>query len=306
MQVTLENVQSIVNGVYDFPDVGLVKISGGNSNGKSVLVKTINAITTLTITDQTKRRSLIRNGENQATITIKYKDKALWVRLTVERENCVVALIRANGEKVIRTFRDGGIKELLHEFGFRVYNRNDVCLQVFETFGPMPFVNRNPVDDGEIVEAVAEDAVAKEFLQKFKDITHKKAKEAIQQFDNKIAGWQRVQDSLVVYDYESYTSMADKMEKAANQIAHLTSMTVKPISVPATMNLVDVETISLDLPVPPPRIQLKRIPSVQVQPLKPYVDVPAVSGFDDLLDTLQKYGTVKAGECPTCGRPLFE
>ena len=54
------NIQSHTRTVFEFPQVGIVRFYGNNSNGKSVLVKVLNDVVSNAITRPSNRRSIIR------------------------------------------------------------------------------------------------------------------------------------------------------------------------------------------------------------------------------------------------------
>ena len=134
MNIILKNVQSIKDAEYNLPDTGLVQIVGPNSAGKSILFRALSAVVTLGMMDNEKRNAIINDEADECIIFIKYKERALYVKLHRERNKCIVLLERGDGTQVKRFFRDGGIPELISEFGFATYSHNSICLQLFETF----------------------------------------------------------------------------------------------------------------------------------------------------------------------------
>ena len=56
------NIQSHTRTILEFPQVGIVRFYGNNSNGKSVLVKVLNDVVSNSITRPSNRRSIIRRG----------------------------------------------------------------------------------------------------------------------------------------------------------------------------------------------------------------------------------------------------
>ena len=306
MNIILENIQSIKKATYPLPDTGFVQIQGGNSNGKSILVKTIGAVASLQIMDNEKRRALINDQSTQGSITIEYKGKVLVIILHEDRNQCIVALRRNNGEQITRTFRDGGIEELLNEFGFRTYNKNKICLQVYETFGLMPFVNTSTTENGEIVEAVTEDSIAKEFLTNFKEVTHKQAKEMVKTLNDKIANVQRYRESLLIFKYEEYERLSKEMREIYEVIKYLEPLElVKPV-VPPRIRFIELELPELKKPIIPPRVEFVdfSLGSLTKPPIARVFEL-----CDRLVDPrniVQQLVQIKQGVCPTCGRPFIE
>ena len=306
MKVILENIQSIRQAEYDMTDTGFVKICGGNSNGKSILIKTIGAIVSLDILDAECRRALINDRCDEGLVEIQYKGKTLFVQLNVERNKCLVCLKRVDGTKIVRTFREGGIEELIHEFGFRVYNKNNICLQVHETFGAMPFVNTSTAINGEIVEAVTEDTIAKDFLMKFKEVTHKKAKELVTALNTKIVKWQSVKNTLTIFDYVQYSEKADAMRSYEDDLKYLDYIELPELEVPKVLDVIDFPNFNFTAISIPPEVTIIDIPKMelpecgQVELFTIPTDLRSIEG------AIVSYLDACGGMCPTCGRKFVE
>lgn len=286
MDIVLKNIQSIKNGQYQFPDAGLVQILGANSNGKSILIKIISAIATLKIKDNDERRALINDACDEGSVTIQYKGKILIVKLHEDRNKCLVALFRNKEDKVIRTFRDGGIEELLEEFGFRVYNKNSLCLQVFETFGQMPFVNTSNSVNYEIVEAVTTDTVAQNFLTNFKEITHKKARERLKQLDIKIETLKQTRSSLAMFDHVAYADISKRMKDIYDVLKWLEPIHIEKLNILPKVELIDI--------APPTLTRIKFISPM-----------PVIGKITNFTEVLKEMKSIRDGKCPTCGKSLF-
>lgn len=304
--VILKNIQSIKYCKYEFPETGLVTIVGGNSNGKSILIKALESVSKLKIKNDECRKALIKRGEEVGTIFILHNNVALNVELSKDRGACSVTLQRANGEKVRRTFRDGGIEELLYEFGFRVYSNNQICLQIYETFGLMPFVNTSDMINGEIVEAVTEDSVAKEFLEAFKEHTYKNAKTMLKTIDDKIVTWESVLKNLVVYDYKKYEEMAVRLEDINAVLQSIDVIELEELKLPPRVKFIDIDKFELEKLHIPPNVNFIDIEPPVLHEISITRTLPFMIEFEDLGTELENMNTILNGVCPTCGKPLFE
>lgn len=287
MLVKLVNIQSFENIVYDFPDTGLVQIIGGNSNGKSILEKVLKSVATCGFVDQEERDSLIRDGKAKGYIIIEYKNKVLSVLLTRERNACMVSLTRPDGTRIERTIRDGGISQLVEEFGFRVYGKRAVVLQLHETFGIMPFVNTGKMLNFEIVDAVTTDTVAQQFVTNFKEITYKRAKELTARYNEKIQGLNTILSHVVMYDYESYERMERQIQKCYAVLQYLQPITLEKI-------------------IAPPRVEYIDMPEVHLEKLQHVSFCPVLEELENLAPVLRRIRDFEKGVCPTCGRYYLE
>lgn len=286
MNILLRNIQSFKEARYEFPNTGLVQIIGDNSNGKSILMKAISSTATLKIMIDEDRQALIRDTENMADIIMEYKGKGLIVHLERERNNCYMMLVRSEKDKVIRTFRDGGLDMLLYEFGFRVYNKNSLCLQMHDTFGIMPFVNTSMSTNYEIVDSVTTDTIAQNFLTNFKEITHKKAREVIKQYDTKLEGVRKAKSTIIIFDYIAYTDINKKMTKIYNILKYLEPIELKRLKLPPKVSIIDVEA-----PV--------------LHKIKFIIPIPTAPTVCDLSHILRDMLKIRNGICPTCGKRLL-
>lgn len=305
MKVELKNIQSIEHAVYDFPDTGIVQIAGGNSNGKSILFKAIGAVVTLSIMSTSKRNSLLRRGCSDGEIIMQHEDKVLYTYLHRDRNKCYVGFQKGKEQPVTRTFRDSGIDELIKSFGFYCYGKNSVCLQLYETFGPMPFVNTSDEVNGEIVESVTEDQVAKKFLESFKNVTHPKALEQRKMLDKKIESLIQLKETIVMYDWRKYEDFGTKMRKYYNILKFARVAKVEHVMVPPELNICDVEFIKLPHVNVPPETPIYDIePTFLVKPKVVYEPMECV--LEKPTQLVYEMTMMEEGICPTCGRQLIE
>ncbi len=306
MEIILKNIQSIENAVYSLPQKGLVQIVGDNSNGKSIIVKAIGAVVGLKILDEEERNALIRDTCSSGSITMMFNSKVLHTILDRERGKCAVYLMRENGEKIIRTFRDGGITELIHEFGFRCYSKNSVCLQLYETFGLMPFVNTSKTTNSEIVESITEDNVAKTFLNNFKNFTHPKAREQIKALNRDIDNLQRTKDAMLLFNYMKYDEYHKKLLEYYNLLKHLQPICIQAISIPPIVKTYEVRRLDVK--------KLAMVPIVKTIGIKPLrlkrqmflSIIPTLTEIWNIGHIIEHLVEIRNGKCPTCGHALLE
>jgi len=283
MKIKFKYIQSYEEVLFILPDTGLVQILGNNSNGKSIISKVLKRVATLEFFDQITRDALIQDDQEAGYVIIEYKGKGLIVYLHRDRNQCYVTLIRTNGEKVTRTIRDGGIDKLLEEFGFRVYGKNSIVLQVRETYGNLPFVTTTPSQNYEMVDSVMTDNVAQEFLQNFKEYTHKTAKELLSKYNTKLDAIDRAVSTLALYDHVAYQDLHDRMMECYNVIKHL-----KPLK--------------LERIVIPKKVEVVRVPKLELAPIRVLKVIKPLQPLKNLSDTFYRAHELSQGRCPTCGK----
>lgn len=308
MVIKLKNIQSFEEARFDLPDTGLIQIIGDNSNGKTILGKVLKAIMTMEFVHQEARDPLIRDGCMEGFVGIGYKGKALTINLNRDRNLCYVALMREDGEKIVRTIRDGGIEALFYEFGFRVYGKNSILLQCHETLGVIPFVNTSKALNYEIVDAVSSDTVAKQFITNYKEITYKVAKQKLTDYYTKIDGTKRVLESLPLYAYHDYTELANKAEEAAQVLSYLSPIELEDMVVPPSISILDIERIELESMIVPPELSIVEVEPVKLeQMIVPPTGVELLYNpicLEEMASILENITEASAGRCPTCGRPI--
>lgn len=301
MNVRLVNIQSIRDAEYDLGDKGIVQIQGANSNGKSIIVKAISAVVSLKIKDSDIRESLISDGKDVGYVSMEYNGKTLMVQLHRDRNQCAMLLQRVNGETVQRTFRDGGLEELIYEFGFRCYNKNGVCLQLYETFGQMPFVNTSLQTNCEMVEAITQDTVAESFLKAFKEVTHPRAREQVRTFNKQIENTERIKQSMVLFDYEAYEAFRERIRNYYDVLSNAVIVDLEELRVPA--KIVKYPDMSIDLPVVNvlPSVEIYSVEVPELEELVAPIDL-SIPRVQDVTAHLNEMKTVREGKCPTCGK----
>lgn len=306
MKVKLKNIQSFKTATFDFPETGLVQIAGGNSNGKSILGKVIKAIATLNFIDQAERDSLLRDGEKEGYIILEYKGKVLVIYLHTERNQCFVQLIRSNKEKITRTIRESGIAQLIEEFGFRVYGKNSVVLQLHDTFGVIPFVNTSNSLNYEIIDAVTTDTIAQQFIKNFKEITFKEAKLLIDTYNQKIDGITKAISTLALYDHVAYQQLYEEMSDIYKVIKHIQLLNLEKILLPPKVRLIQLPTLRLEKIPLFPKVFIINIPQLKLEKIFFIKVFPILSFIEDLTETIYKINRLKYGRCPVCGKLFLE
>lgn len=305
MVVILENIQGIKEKcVYELPDEGIVQITGDNSNGKSILIKSIAAIAQLKIVDNEERRALINDDSKVGMIALTYKGKTLVVKLHEDRNSCIVQLVRNDGSKIARAFRDGGLQEIVEEFGFRVYNKSALCLQVFETFGVMPFVNTTPDVGYEIVDAVTTDTVAQQFLQNYKTVTHKTTKDMISKYSKELDGLYRTKSVVTLFDYVKYEQMYGRLSALYNVVKNLKYIMLEKIIVLPDVKCVDTRAPELEKIMVLPDIKCIDIQMPRLSRVPIVYPIPNICELDNLAQEIEDIMEILEGKCPTCGQYL--
>lgn len=290
IKIVMQNLQAIASAEVEIEERSITEFVGNNSNGKSILAKVIQAITSGDIRRKEVRQALIKDGTSQAVFAIGTETQQMAVVLGEEIKDCSIVYIPqvGNPDKFLtRALSDKqACDTILHKFGFRVYAQGDICLQLSPTFGAIPFITTSGTVNGEIVTDIITDKVAQEFLDSFKSITFptfrtklNNARREKEQIENFMA-------TVAHYDWQEYERLAQRMSYLLQVIDNYKFITVD------------------DIDIPPLGFKLMPTPEVKdlLLPLR-YVTAPVISNLDTELDELI---AVYNGVCPTCGRRFFE
>lgn len=286
MQVELTNIQSIAHAVYQLDEKGITQIIGENSNGKSILIKACTFVTDSRIKDEDERKAILNWNANVGVIVMSREGVKLKVTVTLERENCRYELTRKNGEVITRTIREGGLEILADEFGWITFDGN-VCLQIFETFGIMPFVNNRESGDYAIIDHIITDKVANNFVDEYEKTTYPAFKTYANDLKLKVEGSQRILDGITFYNIQQYEDILFKLKKYQRNVAHLMIHTPTKLPITKAFKYIDIK------PVVPTRLPIYKV-------------APPVPTLSSLSSFVKDFYSAAQGLCPTCGTKFID
>ena len=90
--IVIKNLQAIANASITVHDNSIVEFIGDNSNGKSILAKTLQYVLSGDIRDKDTRRALIKDGEVYGSLTIVWDKKV--IGFVIAEELSLVLFIR--------------------------------------------------------------------------------------------------------------------------------------------------------------------------------------------------------------------
>lgn len=280
MRIELVNIQSIAHAVYDIPETGVTQIKGENSNGKSILIKAVAFVAKTLIEDAREREDLIKDGTSFGEIIMERGDFKLKVHIEKERLSSYYEFSNIKtGNSMKRNPREGGLEQIAEAFGFITFSKQ-VSLQIFETFGVMPFVNCTPAIDYQIMDYVISDEVGNDFVEKFTTITYPLFKEYVGRLKIKKEAAERQLENTTFYDIDKYQGIVDKLKSYYRNVSNLVYYEPTEIFVPTAVKYAEVPEYN---PTEVPIIHL-------IEPLE----------AKDITDELERYLRAVNGRCPTC------
>ena len=286
----IQNIQAISRAEITVKDNSITEFVGDNSNGKSILSKIIQYLTSGDIYQKDVRDALIKDDCDSGAFLIEHNNMQLAVALRSPINLCFAVFcpdMSKPKDTIKRYFNEKGIDEFLYQMGFRTYAKGEICLQLAPTFGAIPFVTTSGQTNNEIVQDITTDRVAEEFLDTYAKITYPVLKNRVATLRGRIEENDRALMAMNKYDWRAYGEIAEKMHNLYEDIKHY------QYYVPDFINLLPKVDI---VPIKPYEPMFIKIP--EFGPIKePPVDLSAE--LDNLLAVLN-------GVCPTCKRPLIE
>lgn len=291
IRFTLDNLQAIEHAVIEVDDNSIVEFIGDNSNGKSILSKFLQYLLSGDIMDKDTRRALIRDDATSGSLLIQHNKKQLACFITEERGTCQVVYIpdcTAQDKKtIVRRFGEGGIDKLLHAFGFRVYAKGEICLQLHPTWGAIPFITTNGAVNNEIVDDITIDKIADNFIESFEKVAFPTFKARLKAMNEKLADRTKVLENMTTYDYQAYGDVAAAMKEVYDTVANY-------------------KYSELTRPHIPPRIEFVNLPRANFTRPKSFIGGPICGTLTRPSKSLAELKVIMEGTCPTCGRPFIE
>lgn len=287
IKIDLRNVQAIGDAHIEIEDNSIVEFVGDNSNGKSIISKVIEYMTKGDLIHKDVRCSLINDDAEEAVFIITHDNEQLALLLREELSKSFIMYVEdiRKEEKILRLISDREAYEIiLHKFGFRTYAKGDICLQLFPTFGIIPFVTTSGATNNEIVDDITRDKVAEEFIRSFSTITYPIFKNRIETLKREKESSQSILNNIEAYDWRSYEDIETKLKRIYDIIQPYQFYQLRKIEFPR----VKLYPVSI--------LKIPVIPRIKVYPI-----IPQMKSIHKELVT---YVQILNGICPTCGKPL--
>lgn len=305
MLVELVNIQSIRKGSYDIAEVGVTQIIGENSNGKSVLIKAMSFVANGKIEDQEERDAIINDNCEVGYIQMSRNGMTLLVCVARHRDNCYYKLTRADGTSITRTIRESGLDKIANEFGWVSFSGN-ICLQIFETFGIMPFVNSTATKDYELIDYVTTDKVANDFVETYEKETYPEFKSIVSSLKVKLETINQQLSSITIYDTEKYELILSRLKSYSRNIGLINTISITRLPITKAVKYIDIEPINVTrLPI------TKAFKYIDILPIKvnklPIINIVIECDvLSSLSSYIEDYTKSINGYCPLCNTKFID
>lgn len=283
-QIKTHNIQTHRDVTIDLPETGLIRFSGENSNGKSVIRKVINDLARNEFTRPQTRNSTISFGEQYGELTLTRSDGVvLYARIHHEAAQTYAEL--RNGNDVIRRYlSDKTIPELVQMFGIHYSDVADRSLNVMDSDESLLFYKTPYKANGALVQTATRDSKAETAYEELARVVTE-TKKVKNELDKQIAIAEAAKSALSIHDISEQEEKKRLCEKYAYILEHLEPM---------------VEL--LDISAPPkrpadiPRLLLYRLNRPVL------LDLSLTLDDADMVRIGTELAELKQGRCPVCQR----
>lgn len=338
------NLQSLKTVTLFFPETGIVRLAGPNSNGKSILRKALTSIIQCRLNVASVRKALIRRTERSAQCAIGlYNGDVLDVHISLEASGTYYELMKVGKPPVRRYLLDKGLDLLVNDFGLHYSEKRGFSLNVCNLREPLFMIGTNGASNLEQLDTIATDYRASQAVnnlsESVKELTVYSEKLAIQKQAAEIA-----LGSLKIYDIEAerdrlhrLTWLADNIEnfkvpepvsvEPVTEVDFLDLLT--PPNIPEVEPCTDLKNLlSINVPDVPdvlPDADIACLESLAVESVKLQLDdsvvyeccvlsraveFPKVPELKRVAEVAYSYHellhALQTGVCPTCGKELID
>lgn len=284
--VVMVNIQSHTRTLLEFPQTGIVRFFGNNSNGKSVFVKVLSDVVSNAIARPNNRRSIIRRGHDHGELLLtRYDGTSLLIHIALEAASTYAELTRPDNPPVRRYLADKSIPLLVREFGWHYDSDHRTSINIHQDVDGFLFVDTPKSTNFDLLNSARSDQYAEASAESITKLM-KASKQQRSEIAHAFQVAQATYAALQYWDEEEEQRMLDTCSYLARNI--------EALSISPMPELQPVPKVRI-LPMMPPMPELKypKMLPVFVEPLP------------DLTGMLVELQSIASGICPTCKRKLI-
>ena len=285
--VKLVNIQSHANTLLEFPQTGIIRFYGDNSNGKSVMVKALWDTVSNDITKPKMRHSLIRRGNSFGEVTyVRWDNVELFVHIHLEAAQTYAELRKPGQDPVRRYLADKTIPLLVQEFGFHYTDKHGLSVNVHKDDDALLFTSTRHSVNYDIWDSAASDKYAEHTLEELERIQAetKKTKKVFEQARTVDVA---ALNAIVMYDVAKEEARREKLAYLAYNLSRCVTMPlpkIKPVPKVVTINKIG----------PMPKLRY------------PKIYQKMATSLPDIVSIAKELEALRNNVCPTCGRNFKE
>jgi hypothetical protein len=217
-KVTMVNIQSHAHTELEFPETGVVRLYGDNSNGKSVMVKCLWDVVNSDVSKPRFRRSLIRRGCDFGEVTYERHDGlTLFVHIHVDAAQTYAEIYNQGEQPVRRYLSEKTIPLLVAKFGFHYNDTHAISVNVHRDDDPFLFASTKHTVNYDLMDTAMSDKFAEKSLEELERVMSE-AKKYKKQFEQAKEVVEASLESIQLYDIETETKQKEKMSWILNNL----------------------------------------------------------------------------------------
>jgi hypothetical protein len=217
-RITSRNIQAHEEVIIDLPKTGLVRFRGENSEGKSVIVKALNAVISCTLNRKTVRNPLINYGVDEAQLILERYD-GITLLANIHRESSKTYYeLSIPGEQPLRRYiSDKNLGVIIERFRFHYSEEREVSLNVYNTYDPLLFLTTSSRTNFDVLNSAISDPYVERSIEgievalKQLEITYQQVASAINHAEGRLTG-------IVVWNIDHEKARKERLQYLANNI----------------------------------------------------------------------------------------
>lgn len=282
-QIITRNIQSHREVVIDLPATGLVVFTGQNSNGKSVITKTLRYWLSGQVRKPRIRASLVhRQAAYGEIIFTRSDDVVLTMHVAREANLTYVKLEIPEQDPIVRYLADKSYEELIRKFGWHYDSECGISLNIAEAEEALLFYKTPYKDNAHLLETATSDSSANAAAESLEVLV----KDARHYRDEFVSQANAINSALHDLKVEEAQPLCDMRSKLAYYYNVLSKIYIPNIP------------------------EIKGVPNIQFanvqEPKLPEIHYPTIldvsCSIPDILPLAAEIKTLKEHRCPTCGR----
>lgn len=287
--IKTHNIQIHRDITIELPERGLIRFSGNNSNGKSVIRKALQDIASHAITAPSKRKSIINKNEMSGEIYLeRYDGISLLYHIHREAAQTYAELMIPGEEPIRRYLSDKTIPLLAEKFGIHSEPLEGRSLNIFDSDEALLFFKTSyKLNYSMLMFAYRDhraDVAFNELTQLMKD-----SKSTRQNLEKSVAISKAELGAIELFNIENELSRATELRRYANVLDGWCAL-------PELLEMKPVPRVKFFVIEP---LVLTRIKAPMI--MKAYLKVDM-----NIVDIAREIKTIKEGECPVCHRKFLQ
>lgn len=282
-QIIADNLQALQHEVIDLPPTGLVVFTGQNSNGKSIIVKTLRILLSGSLSKPRKRASLVNRHASFAELTfIRSDGMELLAHISKAANVTYVKLSKPNEEPIVRYLADKSYMDLIYAFGWHYDNSSGISLNLAEEEEALLFYKTPNKVNFTVTETATSDPVANKISENL-EATLKTTRDTRDKWTKDAQAYMTARAQLTTEDTVPLQEKLERMEYLLRNLNNIYFPTIPDIKPVPKVKFVDIYN---------PKIPKIKYPHI----INACVNIP------NILPIARDLKALRERKCPTCGR----